>query len=452
MFNSHINNKKALVLGLGISGRSAVELLLHNSVNVVAFDDGLAKIDIKLLSPLLAKGLIIKETIDFNMGQFDFVVVSPGIPQTHPLYQSAKSLGLKIIGEIELACQFLKTKNQPIIGITGTNGKTTVTLLIEHILNFAGKPAKALGNMGIPLSSECLKNDLTSQVYVVELSSYQLETLETKVLDLGIILNVTPDHLDRYRSMHDYALAKFLMQNCLKDNGKLWIENNCYNNYGYLLTNNCTTQIYGFNSNCNLYSDARSIYFNGFDEIKCPKGFEKKSHDLENILAAYGVCRELGVEPKDIIDAIECFKKPAHRIEFVKKIKNVSYYDDSKGTNIDAVIRAVESLNGDIVLIAGGVDKGSSYTPWIEAFANRVKCICAIGAASNKIKNELSHKIPVHQFETLENAIKYAANKAQGGDNVLLSPGCASFDMFRDYAHRGDEFKRIVNEFEKGVI
>jgi len=162
-------------------------------------------------------------------------------------------------------------------------------------------------------------------------------------------------------------------------------------------------------------------------------------------MAAYALCRHIGVAPKQFMDAWLTFQRPAHRIEFVKKIKEVSYYDDSKGTNIDAVIRAVEGLSGDVVLIAGGVDKGFPYTPWIAAFGGKVKAICAIGQSKEKIKDDLGKFIPVTLFNDFNEAVIHASNLAKAGENVLLSPGCSSFDMFKGYAHRGQEFQRIIN-------
>lgn len=443
-------HQKVLVIGLGVSGRSAVDLLLQLGAFVTGYDQDLKKINPEVLDRLREKGLDVAVDVQLlDVSAFDCVVVSPGIPRTHPLYEAACMKGVPVLGEIELACRLIESRNQKFLAITGTNGKTTVTLLVTHVLNTCGIPARSLGNMGVPLTSECAQHR-SGEVLVVELSSYQLETLKSQVIDAAVVLNITPDHLDRYVSMEDYARAKMRIASCLKSDGHLYVFQECWDLYGYLLPL-AKPSLYGYDLDDDVYSDCYSLYAGQKELCGLPLVYRgKKCHDIENLMAAYCLCQEVGVLPEQFMKAVGTFKKPPHRIEFVRNIKEVSYYDDSKGTNVDAVIRAVQSLEGETILIAGGVDKGSAYSPWLEAFGKKVKCICAIGVAAKKMEKELSTEIPVHLFESLEMAVHYAASVATKGDNVLLSPGCASFDMFRDYAHRGDEFKRIVNEFERG--
>lgn len=441
-----LKKKNVLVVGMGVSGRSAAEFLIGKGANVSAVDQNFHNLtqNFEILS-LKENGLkFFSEDIDLKISQFDLLVISPGVPPTNRFCQAAKKEGIEIIGEIELACRHL---NQKMFAITGTNGKTTTTLLVEHILNVCGIPAKALGNVGTPLTKELshLSNKDNDFIAVVELSSYQLETLQSRVIDAGVILNITPDHLDRYAAMDEYAKAKIRMKDCLKPNGKLYIEDKCLSEYGAFLKN-FPVYSYGYSPSCTIYANQTHLFFEEKIESILPPSYRGRvSHDLENLMAAYALCREAGVNAIQFTQAIESFKKPPHRIEFVRKIRNISFYDDSKGTNLDAVIRAVNSIEGNIVLIAGGVDKGSSYTPWIKAFGGRVKSICVIGQAAEKIKEDLSHAIPVKVLGDLESAVKLAVSIAQPGETVLLSPGCSSFDMFRDYAHRGDEFKKIVN-------
>ncbi len=375
-----------LVLGLGISGKSAVPFLEAKGAKVFVYDD--------------------KEPsgpIDFSI--LDLVIVSPGIAYTHPYYQKAVEQGIEVIGEAELAFRYI---NQPCLAITGTNGKTTVTALIEHVLNCCGIKAKALGNIGIPLTSYVPHPE---EILVVELSSYQLETMTTKVFDAGVILNITPDHLDRYQSMEEYAAAKCRLENCIKPGGTLYIYEEVEKEYKHLLKNYKT---YGGHN---------------FEE--------------ENIMAARLLCN---VKEEDFLKALATFKKPSHRVEFVKEIQGIRFYDDSKGTNIDAVIKAVNMMKGEVVLIAGGVDKGSSYVPWKKHFFGKVKKIIVIGQAADKIYQELIDDFDVERESSLQNAVERAKAVAARGDSVLLSPGCASFDMFKDYAHRGDQFKKYVME------
>lgn len=441
----HLHDKRVLILGLGVSGQSAALFLLKRKARVVAVDRDphLCKNNEKI-SHLCKQGLVfIHEDVAIDLKQFDLVVVSPGIPSTHPLYQKALDLGIEVIGEIELACREIKQK---CLGVTGTNGKTTVTLMTEHILQSAGIKAKALGNVGIPLTSavDNLVNDET-EVFVIELSSFQLETLNQRFIDVAVLLNITPDHLDRYPSMEAYAKAKIRIEKNLKENGKLFVEDNCLKNFRHLFKQNHYLT-YGYSSKNHLYTDKFHMYLDGQKIFSLPEGYQGKClHDIENILASYALCNHLSLSPEEFLLGLSSFQKPPHRMEFVRNIAGVNFFDDSKGTNIDAVIRAVEGLEGKIILIAGGVDKGFPYTSWIEAFGDKVKTICAMGQSKEKIKNDLGNSIPVILFSDFEKAIAYAVSLAKKGENVLLSPGCSSLDMFKDYAHRGQEFQRIIN-------
>lgn len=443
LFSDRLKGKKVLVIGLGISGLSAALFLQKQHSFVHAVDKSIEALKNKdEVIALCQNGMTIAsddETLDLS--GFDLVVVSPGIPKSHHLYAGAKAAGIEVIGEIELGC---RSALQPMIGITGTNGKTTVTLLVAHVLNFAGKKARPIGNVGIPLTREIALSNL-DEILVAELSSYQLETLTCKVFDAGAILNITPDHLDRYKGMQEYAEAKFHLKDCLKNGAPLYIEEKAMKEFGTLLKG-FSAKTYGYGIDCSTKTDLASL---SVDASKCPlpaslQGF--CSHDLENVMAASSICMHFGVSLQDFFKAYRTFKKPSHRIEFVCSINGISYYDDSKGTNIDAVVRAVERMQGSVVLIAGGVDKGAAYTPWISAFQNKVDHICAIGQAAEKIKDQLGSAMPVHVCTTLEEAVKCAAYLAKPGQSVLLSPGCSSFDMFRDYVHRGEQFQSFVRQ------
>jgi UDP-N-acetylmuramoylalanine--D-glutamate ligase len=447
--NDNLIGKKVLVLGLGLSGRAASRLLLNKGAKVIGIDNDITSLEQNSeLGLMRQEGMhIYPENVKLSMDSVDLVVASPGVPPSNFLYQEAVKKKLEIIGEIELACRYI---TQSFLGITGTNGKTTVTALVGHILNFSGKSALIAGNIGIPLTKEL--SNLNNQIIVCELSSYQLETMQTQVIDAAVILNVSPDHLDRYRNMEEYATAKFRIAACLKPKGNLYIENSCYENFGYLLKN-LKPKTYGYGTSCTVRTDLHTIFWNEAKRYALPLSLRyKRSHDLENLMAAFILCQEIGIEIETFDQALSTFKKPPHRIEFVRKLGGVSYYDDSKGTNIDAVIRAVESITGNVILIAGGLDKGAGYTPWISAFENKVKAIFAIGQAKEKMYNELSCQFPVEKCQSLEEAIVFSGSVAQEGDNILLSPGCASFDMFQNYAHRGTEFKRIVHNLGKGEI
>lgn len=434
--------KKVLIIGLGMSGISAARFLLQQKAFVWGIDQNYPKLlNNPAIEELRALGLQFVQQIYLPpLETFHKIVISPGVALTHPVLKMAKEHSIEILGEIEMAFRSLKN---PLIGITGTNGKTTVTLLVTHILNESGINAKAVGNIGEPLSEEIFGNPKT--VLVVELSSFQLETLTSPCLDAGVILNITPDHLDRYNTMEKYATAKMHIHRCLKPHGKLYMEERAYQTYGSLMPD-FSPKLYGYTETSDLYTDLHHLYMQKNVDSMLPLDYRgSKSHILENLMATYGLCKELGIDAKQFWHGVSTFKLPPHRIEKIRTLEGVSYYNDSKGTNIDAVIRAVETLKGPVILIAGGIDKGTDFSPWIEAFADRVKHICVIGQAADKIAKTLSHQFTVHKCESLSDAVKCASSLAYPGDNVLLSPGCASFDMFENYAHRGIVFSDTVN-------
>jgi UDP-N-acetylmuramoylalanine--D-glutamate ligase len=439
--------KKALIIGLGVSGTSASGYLLRKGVDVTGVDGNEKLLTLNPhLQCLREQGLVVAhDASSLNVEDFDAVIVSPGVPRSHPLYQSALQKGVEVVGEAELAFRNL---HQPCAAITGTNGKTTVTLLVAHILNQAGKKARALGNVGNPLIAYA-EHPQAEEIIVAELSSYQLETMHARVFDAGIILNVTPDHLDRYRSMDEYAAAKCQLQNCMKENGSFYVHFQAAADYKSLLKGR-PYKTFGHAAGSDLWTDKEKIKEAENIEYILPLGYrELGMHESENALAAWALVRQFGVSGAQFYKGLETFKKPAHRIEFVKRIDGVSYYDDSKGTNIDATVQAVGSMGGPVVLIAGGVDKGASYTSWKGFFRNKVKRIIVLGQAAGKIQSELSDEFEVEIVNSLSMAVESAAAYAECGDCVLLSPGCSSFDMFRDYAHRGEEFKRHVDHLEE---
>jgi UDP-N-acetylmuramoylalanine--D-glutamate ligase len=439
--------KKALVVGLGLSGVSAAEFLLHHGWQVAATDNNISKV---LMNPevqlLLQRGVpLLRQDEHFSIDSFQLAIVSPGIALDESIVKRIREANIECIGEAELAFRFMK---QPAAGITGTNGKTTVTLLLEHILTFAGLPAQALGNVGLPLAKH-LPRLSQGAIVCAELSSYQLETMRKNSLACGVILNITPDHLDRYKGMKEYASAKARMGSLIKPEGKLFVEEVCYQQYRDLLPTE-KVERYGYDLALDCATDLKYLYRHQQKLGELPDILQgKKSHDLENFMAAYLLADFFEVPYETIRRAYDSFEKPHHRIEFVRDVDGVRFYDDSKGTNIGAVTRAVEAMQGPTILIAGGVHKGSSYTPWIASFLGKVKKIFAIGEAAPIIHRELNALIPVKLCSTLKDAVEESYKEAERGDNVLLSPGCSSFDMFRDYAHRGDEFVRIVKGVSK---
>ncbi len=440
--------QKILVVGLGASGRAAARFLLGRGDLVVGVDAKASMLgadpEIRLLQQ---QGLqVYEEGHPLKVSDFNQLVVSPGVPPSHPLYRDARSSEVEVIGEIELACRNIK---QPMLGVTGTNGKTTVTLLVTHVLNAYGISAKAVGNVGVPLISMVDCDVAADEVLVVELSSWQLETMQSKVLNAAVVLNITPDHLDRHFSMEEYVHAKFRIGQCLKPHGCWFIQDLAAREFQQQL--DCgikqypSFSTYGYTDHADLRCDQNGVLFHETLEYYLPlryRGFI--SHDAENEMAAYCLCRGFGVTAAQFCEAAATFQKPPHRNELVRICRGVSYYNDSKGTNVDAVMKAVSSMRGTSILIAGGKDKGASYDAWLRVFEGKVRYICAIGEAAPLIQQQLDGAVSVEIFPTLQQAVIRAAQEAKSGENVLLSPGCASYDMFDDYAHRGREFIKCV--------
>lgn len=441
-----LKGKSVFVLGLGISGRSAARYLLAKGCTVWASDDQWETIQHQAeIESLQSIGL--KVCTSQILPEVELLVLSPGVPQNHPLCLAAGERGVAITGEAELALNSL-AEAYTCVAITGTNGKTTVTFLIEHLLNSCGIKAKALGNSGTPLTSVLLLKEKypPDTVVVVELSSYQLETLHRPVFDAAVLLNITEDHLDRYASFRDYAQAKIHLFNCVKPGGKCYVEETCYADFKEQLEA-YAVRTYGHQPSGFLHVQGR-VLFAGDSKFTLPNiPLTQSGHDLENVLAAYAIAAHFA-PPEKILNALASFKKPFHRLEFVRELQGITFIDDSKATNVDAVTRAVESISTPIILIAGGVDKGGSYKCWLKAFEGKVRAICLVGQAAGKIEQDLNQQFPIYHFKEFYEAVASAAALANPNETVLLSPGCSSYDMFSSYVHRGKVFQEIVHALD----
>lgn len=407
--------KKALVLGMGVSGKSACDYLQKQGFDVVGVDKKIS--DYKTFK-------VVDEEKALEL-DCDLLVKSPGIAFSHPVAKKAQESGIKIVSDIDLGLAELYKKGKTLFAITGSNGKTTTTLLINHILNFAGMGSKAVGNIGHAILAEL---ECEEKYLCVELSSYQLETYDQEVFTAGTILNITPNHLDRYDSFMDYAKAKFRLQDGLTKEGKLFLHPKVIEEFSHLLSLKSKEKV-------------ATIVPLGYRV----EGFSTFQHDLENLSVAYQFCKEALVDDETFLQAAATFKKPPHRIEFVRNVSEVSYINDSKSSSVDAIEKAVESMPGEVILIAGGVDKGGSYSPLKKVIEEKVKLILLIGQAAPIIENQLQGLCPIEMCGALENAVKRAKNYAKPGQTVLFSPGCASFDQFKNYEHRGDVFKELIN-------
>lgn len=442
-----LNGKRALVVGLGKSGVASALFMKAHGARVTVSDTKSGD-ELRNEIPVLLDHGITVETGGHGERTFrgqDLIVVSPGVPVDAPPLVQARSLGETVIGEVELAAQFLAG---PIVAITGSNGKTTTTTLTGEIIAASGFPVLVGGNIGTPAISLAERAKAETAI-VLEISSFQLETIQTFRPKVAVVLNVTPDHLDRHRTFEIYTDAKARI-----------FENQQAADFAVLNADDPTCVAMGKRTRAQVSWFSRhkevqqgawvrdgNVVFrdaNGQREILQVSDIPLKgAHNLENVLAAVCSGVLMGCSPEKIRQAVRDFKAVEHRLEFVATVNGVDYYNDSKATNVDATIKALESFPANIHLILGGKDKGSDYTVLNDLIRQRVKRIYTIGAAAAKIESQVKGAEIVHA-ETLENAIRKAHAVAQSGDIVLLAPACASFDQFKSYEHRGKAFKEIV--------
>jgi UDP-N-acetylmuramoylalanine--D-glutamate ligase len=447
-----IKDKRVLVVGLGKSGVASALFLKARGARVTVSDTRSGD-DLRNEIPTLLDHGITVETGGHGERTFrgqDLIVVSPGVPVDAPLLAQARALGESVIGEIELAAQFLPGA---IVAITGSNGKTTTTSLTGEILTAGGLPTLVGGNIGTPAIS-LAERAKPESVIVLEVSSFQLETIASFRPKIAVVLNVTPDHLDRHKTFEAYVDAKArIFENQHGDDFAVLNEDDptCVTMAG-----RTRAQVFWFSrvkevkqgawvrEGNILFRDGASSQKNPQREIMLVSEIPLKgAHNLENVLAAVCAGALMGCAPEKIRQAVREFKAVEHRLEFVATIRGVDYYNDSKATNVDATIKALESFPANIHLIIGGKDKGSDYTVLNELLRQRVKRVYTIGAAAEKIESQIKNVEIVHA-ETLENAVRKASAVAEAGDVVLLAPACASFDQFKNYEQRGQVFKEIV--------
>jgi len=385
--------------------------------------------------------------------QQDVIVLSPGVPANLPQLEQARKNGIPVWSEIELAWRFLRGK---LVAVTGSNGKTTTTALLAHILKGASIPTLVGGNIGTPLLA-LVETSTDSTVTVAEVSSFQLETVEAFRPEIGVLLNLTPDHLDRHASFEEYAAAKMRM-----------FDNQLERDAAVLNADDpevarrmpSRPHIYWFSRSKRVAQGAflrdGQIFFRDHgSEIPLVRRERiplRGEHNVENVLAACAASYLAGAEPSAIAAGVASFRAVEHRLEFVAEVAGVSYYNDSKATNVDAALKAIEAFPGSLIVILGGKDKGSPYTPLREPLRARAKAALLIGAATEKIASDLDGAVPCELAGTLERAVKMAAERGQTGDVVLLAPACSSFDQFDNYEHRGRVFKQLVARLENQSV
>lgn len=449
--NMNLAEKKFLVAGLGKSGIGAANLLLKTGADVTLYDSN-EKLTLEDIKDKLIRNegvsLVTGELSEQVIQNTDIMVLSPGIAIDAPFVNEVRAHQIPIWGEVELAYVCAKGR---IAGITGTNGKTTTTALVGEIFANYYQSSFVVGNIGIPYTSVALDTKEDS-VTVAEISSFQLETVNTFHPCVSAILNITPDHLNRHYTMDNYANVKFKIT-MNQDESDV-----CVLNYEDDIikekAKDVKAKILWFSSARKLQN---GIYLKDGDIILAENGKEQVLmnvsqmqlvgiHNAENVMAAIGIAKSMGVSMDIILDTVKHFKAVEHRIEYVKTVNGVMYYNDSKGTNTDASIKAIEAMSKPTVLIAGGYDKGSEYDEWFDAFQGKIKALVLLGKTKDKIAQTAKRKNyqAVYEVNTLEEAVKEAAKLAKDGEVVLLSPACASWDMFKSYEERGRLFKEYV--------
>lgn len=451
-----IEEQKVLVVGTGISGIAAAELLQSKNVDTVLFD-GNKELDLNKFYEKAPKlkdmPIILGELTEEQMHEFGVAVLSPGVPTDLPMVERLRTQNVAIWGEIELAYYFGKGR---LIAITGTNGKTTTTALTGAIMKNYYKDVRIVGNIGIPYTSEAATMT-DDTVTVAEISSFQLETIHDFCPEVSAILNITEDHLNRHHTMECYIKTKEdITRNQTKDQVcVLNYEDEVLRSFG----ESAPAKVVYFSSHRKLdngfYLEGEDIYYavdgQSTHVINVNELNLLGRHNYENVMAACAISVNFGVPMDKIVEVLKTFQAVEHRIEYVTEKRGVKFYNDSKGTNPDAAIQGIRAMNRPTFLIGGGYDKQSEYDEWIEAFDGKVKKLVLIGQTAKKIEN-CAHR---HGFmdtvrkDTFEEAIQYCYDNAKSGDAVLLSPACASWGMFPNYEERGRIFKEYVRNLEE---
>ena len=451
-----LKDKKVMVVGTGISGIGAVKLLNIAKADVIIYD-GNEAVDraavLKKLGDNKAQLLIGGEYKEYA-DQIELLVISPGVPIDSPLVLEFKEKNVPVWGEIELAYHFEKGK---VLAITGTNGKTTTTALIGQIVKAYNDKTFVVGNIGNSYTGEVCKTEADSMT-VAEISSFQLESIESFHPAVSAILNITPDHLNRHHTMECYAYTKERI--CENQTGEdvcvLNYDDKMLREFGEAVNKTAgKAKVWWFSR---LSKPEKGLYMSK-DMIMYTDGSSDKemlnvhdmnligAHNYENVMAAIAVAMAAGVPEDIIINQVKIFKAVEHRIEYVATKNDIMYYNDSKGTNPEAAVKAIEAMSRPTILIGGGYDKGSEYDLYVKAFKNRVKLLVLIGQTADKIE-ECANKYgftSIIKAQSLEEVVKICAENAKPGDAVLLSPACASWGMFDNYEQRGDMFKEYVN-------
>ena len=442
-----LSGKRVLVVGLARTGVATALFCADRGARVTASEERPEEQIAEAAAKLREAGCALElgRHTDATFLDQDLIIPSPGVPQSLPQLAAARAEQIPIWSEIELAGRFLRGR---MVAITGSNGKTTTTALIGHILEGAGIPTIVAGNIGTPLISRVSETS-DSTVTVVEVSSFQLEIIQEFRPDVGVLLNITPDHLDRHASLEAYGRFKARMFENQSEQDAAVINADDPGAAQYAPTG---PELFWFSRAKRV---AAGAYLRDDEVVFRRDGAEtvllrrsdiglRGDHNVENVLAAVSAAMLIGAPAAAVAAGVKTFAGVEHRIEFVAEISGVSYYNDSKATNVDATLKALDAFPSGLLVILGGKDKGSDYGILRKSLRERARLVLLIGAAAGKIESQLRGAVPVVQAGTLDRAIDIAAERAEAGDTVLLAPACASFDQFENYEHRGRVFKQLV--------
>lgn len=451
-----IRGKKVLVIGLGQSGFSAAFLLNLLGARPMVTESSVSP----EIEERARKLQFLKIPVETGRHSRPFCddaelgIISPGVPPDCGLVKWLSARNIPIFSEIELGCSCM---HAPVVAITGTNGKTTTVHLVNRMFQDAGIPSRLLGNMGVPVSSEASKV-IEDEILVLEVSSFQLERIRDFCPYVACLLNLTPDHLDRYDGMEEYAKAKFrIFENQTREEWAVINRRDEVLFRKYALEGNpkvIYVNPHGPESR-GVFARDGAIQSNIFGKIRniCSIGdiLIPGEHNLENVLFAAAVALICGLDEKDVARTIRRFKGVSHRLERCREVEGIMFINDSKATNVESCIKALEAIDSPVILVAGGRDKNGDFHRLKTLVSGKVRHLVLIGEASSKIRSALKGCCPSDEVQDMEGAVRAAFREAQNGDTVLLSPACASFDMFKNYEERGEAFKRSVEELAKEV-
>ncbi len=437
-------DRKVAVLGAGLSGTAAAHLLKDEGAAVTVLDSAEEKTILKTtIDGLRARGIevICGSEAERNSGIYEMVVLSPGIDPSSPLAQNFSKRKVEIIGELELGW---RSCNLPVIAVTGTNGKTTTTELLAQMLNACGQKTIACGNIGKPLS-EVAREGRDLDVLTVEVSSFQLETITTFKPEIAVWLNFAPDHLDRYRSLGEYRAAKLRIFDFQTADDVAII--NSAEDLPALKARTVTFSAYDDRADFRLSEGA--IVYHGEPVLRLSETKLRGSHNLENLMATLAVGLSRGLSFAQMVPPLREYEPRPHRLEFVRELGGVTYVNDSKATNLHAVEKALLAQTKPVVLVAGGKDKGFDYDTLKPLVRQKVRTTILIGEMAQRISRDWSDAVPCEIAVSIAAAVERAHAVAKSGEVVLFSPGTSSFDMFKSYADRGDQFRALVHALKE---